>query len=176
MGRCSSLMFTAPFSRCLSASMFATGLSMPLMVLAQAQVPSGAPSLSEASASRPAQVAPASSSSQSAGGWQYMVRSGDTLDRIIAQTQAASPFSIAFLREAFAKLNPSALPRGAQGPLLAGTLLRVPDSAELRRLAFPEIEPTRPPLAAGGSHSDQPSTPTAAQREEAERRSWVRYP
>jgi len=105
-----------------------------------------------------------------------MVRSGDTLDRIIAQTQAASPFSIAFLREAFARLNPAALPRGPQGPLLAGTLLRVPDSAELRRLAFPELEPSRATSVSGGPHPDHSSALTAAQREEAERRSWVRYP
>lgn len=111
-------------------------------------------------------------------GSTYTVRPGDTLDRIIAQTQAGSPLSLAFLREAFARINPSALPRGAQGPLIAGTLLRIPDSAELRRLAFPGPEAqgrnTNPDHASGGSGAQ--ASLLQAQREELERRGWVRYP
>jgi Tfp pilus assembly protein FimV len=110
------------------------------------------------------------------GGWQYMVRSGDTLDRIIAQTQAASPFALAFLREAFAKLNPAALPRGAKGPLLAGTLLRIPTSAELRQLAFPELESGGSTSLASSAAPGHAAPMSAAQRQEFEQRHWIRFP
>ena len=111
------------------------------------------------------------------GGWHYMVRSGDTLDRIIAQTQAASPFSIAFLRDAFARVNPTALPKGPKGPLIAGTLLRIPDSAELRRIAFPELEtPVAPDKAVSEVGVGAATAWSSAQREELERRAWIRFP
>jgi Tfp pilus assembly protein FimV len=152
-------------------------LSMPAFVQAQrATAPPPAPMSPAAHADASSVHQAARHSGPSQGGWHYMVRSGDTLDRIIAQTQAASPFSLAFLRDAFAKINPVALPRGPQGPLIAGTLLRVPDSAELRRIAFPEHEP-RPVSPAQVSADPAHSTSlTAAQRDEIERRSWVRYP
>jgi Tfp pilus assembly protein FimV len=151
-------------------------MSIGVPVMAQAQLilePSPPPvtRVADPGGSRPVQQGAAGQ-----GGWQYMVRSGDTLDKIIAQTQAASPFSLAFLRDAFAKLNPSALPRGPQGPLIAGSLLRVPDSAELRRIAFPELESSQPVSSQAASHPAHPPSLTAAQREELERRSWVRFP
>lgn len=112
-------------------------------------------------------------------GSSYTVRSGDTLDRIIAQSHASSPLSLAFLRDAFARLNPSAFPKGPQGPLMAGAVLRIPDAADLRRLAFPDLDPSAARSPADGATAAAPSAPaplTAAQREEIERRSWVRYP
>ncbi len=111
-------------------------------------------------------------------GTSYTVRSGDTLDRIIAQSQPSSPLSLAFLRDAFARLNPAALPRGPQGPLMAGAVLRIPDAVDLRRLAFPDLDASSRHLTDGSSAAPSGvAVPlTAAQREEIERRSWVRYP
>lgn len=106
---------------------------------------------------------------------QYSVRSGDTLDRIISQQMGSSPYSIAFLRDALARLNPHALPQGARGVLLAGAVLQIPDACMLQQVAFggsgacaAHAEP-----AAGEPRSAPLS---AAERMEIERRSWVRYP
>jgi len=105
-----------------------------------------------------------------------MVRSGDTLDRIIAQTQAASPFSLAFLRDAFARMNPGALPKGPRGPLLAGSLLVIPDAAALRRIAFPELEQARhTPERTEIATNAEPAV-SAARKQELEQRNWIRFP
>ena len=69
------------------------------------------------------------------GARQYSVRSGDTLDRIISQQMGSSPFSIVFLRDALARLNPHALPQGARGVLLAGAVLQIPDTCMLQQVA-----------------------------------------
>jgi len=109
------------------------------------------------------------------GARQYTVRSGDTLDRIISQQMGSNPFSVVFLRDALARLNPHALPQGARGVLLAGATLQIPDACALQQLAF-----------GGTGGCDAPSVPAAgegrtspmstADRMEIERRSWVRYP
>ena len=109
------------------------------------------------------------------GARQYSVRSGDTLDRIISQQMGSSPFSIAFLREAIARLNPHALPQGARGVLLAGAVLQIPDACMLQQVAFGGSGgcDSTPSAAAGES---RPAPLSAAERMEIERRSWVRYP
>ena len=173
MGRCSALSLPLVLRQRVAGVFVLVSIGVPVMAQPQLIIePSPAPAarVADSGGSRPGQHSPAGQ-----GGWQYMVRSGDTLDKIIAQTQAASPFSLAFLRDAFAKLNPSALPRGPQGPLIAGSLLRVPDSAELRRIAFPELESAQPTSAQAPQPAHPPSL-TAAQRDEIERRSWVRFP
>jgi len=106
---------------------------------------------------------------------QYTVRSGDTLDRIISQQIGASPFSVVFLRDAIAQMNPQALPQGARGTLLAGVVMQIPDGCALRQIAFGEAAACGaiPDTAGAGGRSAPPS---AAERMEIERRSWVRYP
>ena len=100
----------------------------------------------------------------------YSVRSGDTLDRIIAQHFNGAPFSVVFLREALARANPQSLPQGARGTLLAGTVMQIPDGCQLRQMAFGDAAECAQPGASG-------SPPISAQeRAEIERRSWVRYP
>lgn len=112
---------------------------------------------------------------QTSGGKQYAVRSGDTLDRIISQQIGASPFSIVFLRDALARMNPQSLPQGARGTLLAGTVMQIPDACMLGQMAFGEQ------VGCGGVGATPPSNGrpgpmSAAERMEIERRSWVRYP
>jgi len=109
------------------------------------------------------------------GARQYSVRSGDTLDRIISQQIGSSPFSIVFLREALARLNPEALPQGARGVLLAGATLQIPDACALQLLAFGGTSGCDAP-SAPASGEGRPSPMSAADRMEMERRSWVRYP
>lgn len=112
-----------------------------------------------------------------ASGWrpssspaQYPVRSGDTLDRIIAQHFNGAPFSVVFLREALARANPQSLPQGARGTLLAGTVMQIPDGCQLRQMAFGDSAECAQPSGGG-------SPPMSAhERAEIERRSWVRYP
>lgn len=109
------------------------------------------------------------------GARQYTVRSGDTLDRIISQQIGASPFSVAFLRDAIAQMNPQALPQGARGTLLAGVVMQIPDGCALRQMAFGEAAACGAmPDAAGAGGRSAPLS--AAERMEIERRSWVRYP
>ncbi len=109
------------------------------------------------------------------GARQYSVRSGDTLDRIISQQMGSSPFSIVFLREALARLNPHALPQGARGVLLAGAVLQIPDACMLQQVAFGGSGGCDvPPSAGAGEPRSAPMS--AAERMEIERRSWVRYP
>lgn len=106
---------------------------------------------------------------------QYTVRSGDTLDRIISQQIGASPFSVAFLRDAIARMNPQALPQGARGTLLAGVVMQIPDGCALRQMAFGEAAACAPiPDTPGVGGRSAPLS--AAERMEIERRSWVRYP
>lgn len=109
------------------------------------------------------------------GARQYSVRSGDTLDRIISQQMGSSPFSIVFLRDALARLNPHALPQGARGVLLAGAVLQIPDACMLQQVAFGGSGAcdAHPAPTAGES---RPAPMSAAERMEIERRSWVRYP
>ena len=103
-------------------------------------------------------------------GQAYTVRPGDTLDRIISESLGQTPFNQNFLREAFAQLNPKALPQGPRGPLMAGATLRIPDAAGLRRLAFPgEASDTRavaPSKPAGDAGDYVPDV----------RQSWIRFP
>ena len=109
------------------------------------------------------------------GARQYSVRSGDTLDRIISQQMGSSPFSIVFLREALARLNPHALPQGARGVLLAGAVLQIPDACMLQQVAFGGSGGCDvPPSAGAGEPRSAPMS--AAERMEIARRSWVRYP
>lgn len=103
-------------------------------------------------------------------GQSYTVRSGDTLDRIISDSLGQTPFTQNFLREAFAQLNPKALPQGARGPLIAGATLRIPDAATLRRLAFPgEPSDTR------GAPPAKPSGDAAGYTPDV-RQNWIRFP
>ncbi len=108
------------------------------------------------------------------GARQYTVRTGDTLDRIISQQIGASPFSIVFLRDAIAQMNPQALPQGARGTLLAGAVMQIPDGCALRQMAFGDAACGGMPEPSGAGGRSAP--PSAAERMEIERRSWVRYP
>ena len=105
----------------------------------------------------------------------YSVRSGDTLDRIISQQIGASPFSIAFLRDALARLNPQALPQGARGTLMAGAVMQIPDACALRQMAFGDASGCAHGPA-GGAADGRPAAMGPAERAELERRAWVRYP
>ncbi len=116
-----------------------------------------------------------------AAGWRpqaqsapYAVRSGDTLDKIIAQHFSGAPFTLPFLRDAIARFNPQSLPQGARGTLLAGTVLRLPDACQLRQLAFGEPGDCGTSLNSGAAPGQ--AALSAHERAEIERRSWVRYP
>jgi len=143
-----------------------TSLSRVFAALSVAIFALGIPEMSQAQ-----QQAPSARSGQVAQpGQTYTVRPGDTLDRIISESLGQTPFNQNFLREAFAQLNPKALPQGPRGPLMAGATLRIPDAAGLRRLAFPgEASDTRavaPVKPAGDTGDYVPDV----------RQSWIRFP
>ncbi len=136
---------------------------------------SSSPALAQNQA-RPATAVPPSAVAPPANAVrQYTVRSGDTLDRIIAQTLGNTAFSAPFLRDLFARLNPHALPQGARGVLLAGAVLQVPDACMLRQAAFADTATDC--IDRSAQSLPGAAAPLSAQeRLERERQHWVRYP
>ena len=97
---------------------------------------------------------------------QVPVRRGETLQSVIRRTLRETPYSDAFLRQAFVQLNPAAFVGGSPHRLQAGAVLQVPTAADLRQLADGQQ-----PGAAGSA--DGPAL--HASRPE-DRKQWVRFP
>jgi Tfp pilus assembly protein FimV len=148
--------FFAPTSLCallLAASAAvhgATPLPLPLPVAAAAASP----------------VAPKPGAAPSAqpSGQTYMVRRGETLDKIIQKTLGDSPLRIELLRKAFIELNPQAFPGAQASRLRAEQLLQVPDAQQLLRAAAMPLF--------GNDDVLRPVGPVSVE----ERRRWVRFP
>lgn len=100
-------------------------------------------------------------------GRSYTVASGESLDRVIQKTMADSPLKTELLRQAFVQLNPQAFPNGRAVRLKAGTVLQIPDAAQLLRQAvLPALE------GAEAAAVLRNGTPQAAD----DKRRWVRFP
>lgn len=110
---------------------------------------------------------PVTASAQPNAGRSYTVQRGDTLDRVIQKTMAASPLKIELLRQAFVDGNPQAFVSGNVSRLRAGAVLQVPDHTKLlRSVALPVLESTDEAAVVVEGRSSNAS----------DRRSWVRFP
>ncbi len=100
-------------------------------------------------------------------GRSHKVAAGESLDRVIQKTMADSPLKPEAMRQAFIQLNPQAFPDGRMARLKAGTVLQVPDGAQLlRSVLLPVLE------GAEAAAVVRSGTPQAAD----DRRRWVRFP
>jgi Tfp pilus assembly protein FimV len=104
-----------------------------------------------ASAAQPAAETPAKSS--------YVVKAGDTLDKVVRAAFPNSPLRPDLLRDEITRLNPSAFTKGSPKVLMAGAQLQLPEHEALLSKHLGK--------AAAGN-----STDTGADA----RRHWVRYP
>lgn len=91
----------------------------------------------------------------------YLVRSGDTLDRVIQKNMPNSPLKIELLREAIAHANPQVFTHPGSYHIRAGQVLQIPEMAQVVRSAVgPYLQ----------------NSENLAQNDEQARRRWVRYP
>ncbi len=97
----------------------------------------------------------------------YVVKRGDTLDRIIQKNMPDSPLKLPLLRQAIAKANPEAFPRPGDYRLRAGAVLHLPNSAELLHSV---VDPILQPWDEAHGRGDRNARDQDAQRH------WVRYP
>lgn len=126
-----------------------------------AMTPPAAPSFA------PARPMPVEVLPQMPSGRSHTVAAGESLDRVIQKTMADSPLKTELIRQAFVQLNPQAFPNGRVVRLKAGTVLQVPDAAQLLRNALlPVLE------GAEAAAVVRNGTPQAAD----EKRRWVRFP
>lgn len=91
-------------------------------------------------------------------GTTYVVKAGDTLDKVLRQAYPSSPLRPELLREEVVKLNPSAMTKGSTKVLMAGATLQLP-----------------PHEALLAKHLIKPAAETATSIQDAKRH-WVRYP
>jgi Tfp pilus assembly protein FimV len=90
----------------------------------------------------------------------YVVKPGDTLDKVVRQAYPNSPLRPELLREEIVRLNPAAMTKGSPKVLMAGATLQLPPHEALasKHLGKPAIE------VSGAATSSEA------------RRHWVRYP
>lgn len=100
----------------------------------------------------------------------YIPKSGDSLDHVIAQTMAGSPLKIDVLRQVFLKLNPNAFEPAKGKPtsmrLRKGASVTVPNSEQLLGLRLPAKDEI--------TTTDQSAS--SALNKAIERKSWVHFP
>lgn len=99
-------------------------------------------------------------------GRAHTVAAGESLDRVIQKTMADSPLKTELVRQAFVQLNPQAFPDGRVVRLKAGTVLQIPDAAQLvRQTLLPALE---------GAEAAAIARNGTAQADD--KRRWVRFP
>lgn len=115
-----------------------------------------------AQAADPVLGAPSTTSAPATeSGKTYVVKPGDTLDKVVRNTLSDSPLRADLLKDEIVKLNPQAFTKGSKSTLLAGATLRLPRHEELL------LKHLKPAIESSGG-----ATPALAN----ERRQWVRYP
>lgn len=96
-------------------------------------------------------------------GKTYLVRPGDSLDRIIQKTMPNNPLKIDILRQAMVAANPQTFVYRGNYRLRAGQMLQLPDWSEVVRQAVA-------PVLQGADLESQSA------RDDQARRRWVHYP
>lgn len=90
----------------------------------------------------------------------YVVKAGDTLDKVVRASYPNSPLRPDLLRDEVIRLNPAAFTKGAQKMLMAGATLQLPSHDAV----------VNKHLGKGVDETKDASPATEA------RRHWVRYP
>ena len=110
----------------------------------------------------------------------YVVKAGDTLEKIIAQNFADSPIKPDILRKELMTLNPTAFSKGSPKMLLTGSTLKLPQSESV------SVSSKKPGNASSTWSGEKTNLvlsgyttypPAYASAESSEkRRHWVQYP
>ncbi len=103
----------------------------------------------------------AQDNSEPGKGKTYVVRSGDTLDRVIQKAMPNSPLKIEFLRDTVVRANPEAFPRPGSYRIRSGQVLQLPDMGKVLQ------EAVGPLLQSAEAHGPN---------DEQTRRRWVHFP
>lgn len=94
----------------------------------------------------------------------YTPKTGESLDRVIANTLADSPLKIELLRQAYIELNPSAFLQGKVPQLRKNVVLTVPNPEQLLKKFLPPMP------------RDDATQHPALRSSSEERWRWVQYP
>lgn len=97
----------------------------------------------------------------------YEVKPGDTVEQVIRHTMGDSPLKTSVLRQALMAQNPQAFTKSTPRVLVAGAVLKLPNTDDLLRQHLPGKSAS--PAAAPGGY-------TTADIHMNERKNWVRFP
>jgi Tfp pilus assembly protein FimV len=106
----------------------------------------------------------------------YVVKPGDTLEKVIAQQLSDSPMKPELLRKELMALNPIAFTKGNPKMLLAGATLKLPNSEQMvnKQSGNATWSADKANLALSGYTTYPPLYPNVQASEK--RRHWVQYP
>jgi hypothetical protein len=170
--------------------------AMPTAVVEEKEKPKAAPVKKAKPAATEMPAEPAKNLSGTPEMGTYMVKAGDTLDRVIQKFYASTPLRPEVLRDALVQNNPQAFVKGNPKSLLAGANLALPDPAELVKKLMPTLladgQSASPSAfaATASAPSPAPVAPANAPPQggaaahqsghnpspDVNKRNWVRYP
>lgn len=97
----------------------------------------------------------------------YTTKAGDSVERLLQHAMPGSPLNPALLRQALADVNPKTVTGKPGQKFKTGTVITVPDHAQLVRSTLAPFAPPSTELTARSGYSaGDPSS----------RRNWIRYP
>jgi Tfp pilus assembly protein FimV len=97
----------------------------------------------------------------------YTTKAGDNVERLLQNAMPGSPLNPALLRQALADTNPKTVTGKPGQKFKTGTIITVPDHAQLVRSTLAPFAPPSTELTARSGYSaGDPSS----------RRNWIRYP
>jgi Tfp pilus assembly protein FimV len=96
----------------------------------------------------------------------YKTTESIAIDRLVQKIYANSPLNTAILRKALVEANPKVITGNPQQRVKSGTVIVVPDHAEIVRVTLSPLEAVAPKA--------QDNNPGA--RDYPARKQWVRYP
>ena len=119
----------------------------------------------------------------------WLVKKGDTLERIVSRRLASLPFKPNVVRKALVDKNPEAFKDAKARKLTVGSTLKLPTLEDFRYLfpgpasAPPQPAPPEPAMAqpgmppsALGQTAGAPPSPAQAEADEDPRKGWIKYP